>query len=101
MQKSISASELRAHIKEVINEVGYSQADYIVEKFGQPVAALINIQDFRLLQQVKQAQETVGENQFAPKLQAIREELLAGGYQPRSKTEIDADLQAERDSWND
>lgn len=52
--KSISASELRAQIKRVINEVSYGQTEYIVEKFGEPTAAIINIEDYRLLQEIKQ-----------------------------------------------
>ena len=31
----------------------------------------------------------------------IRERQRARGHQPRTREEIDADLQAERDSWND
>ncbi len=34
MLKSISASDLRAQIKRILNEVGYGQAMYVVEKFG-------------------------------------------------------------------
>lgn len=54
MLKSISASELRAQIKRVINEVSYGQTEYIVEKFGEPTAAIINMEDYRLLQEIKQ-----------------------------------------------
>ncbi len=31
----------------------------------------------------------------------IRERQRARGHQPRTREEIDADIQAERDSWND
>jgi prevent-host-death family protein len=54
MLKTISSSDLRAQIRRVLNEVGYGQAQYIVEKFGEPTAAIVSMDDFRLLQQVRQ-----------------------------------------------
>jgi prevent-host-death family protein len=54
--QSISTSKLRAEIKRVINEVGYGCTPYIVEKFGEPLAALICMDDYRLLIAAKQEQ---------------------------------------------
>ncbi|HFD40496.1 MAG TPA: type II toxin-antitoxin system Phd/YefM family antitoxin [Anaerolineae bacterium] len=56
MLKTISTTELRTQIKQVLNEVGYGQAQYVVKKFGDPMAAIINLTDFDLLQTVKQQQ---------------------------------------------
>lgn len=56
MLRTISSSQSRAQIKRVLNEVGYGQAQYIVEKFGEPTAALISMEDFRFLQAAKQQQ---------------------------------------------
>jgi len=56
MLKAISTTELRAEIKRVLNEVGYGQSQYLVEKFGEPTAAIINLDDFQLLQAVKKRQ---------------------------------------------
>lgn len=56
MLKTISTTELRTKIKRVLNEVGYGQSQYLVEKFGEPTAAIINVDDFRLLQAVKERQ---------------------------------------------
>lgn len=53
MLKTISASELRAQIRDVLNEVIYGQVEYVIEKFGEPAAVIISIEDFRLLQEVK------------------------------------------------
>lgn len=58
MLRTISTSDLRAQIKRVLNEVGYGQAQYVVEKFGEPTAAIISVEDFRLLQATKQEQAT-------------------------------------------
>jgi prevent-host-death family protein len=54
MPKTISSSELRAQIKRILNEVGYGQSQYVVERFGEPTAAIVSIDDLRLLQAAKQ-----------------------------------------------
>ncbi len=56
MPKTISSSELRAQIKHVLNEVGYGQSQYVVERFGEPTAAIISVEDLQLLQAIKQQQ---------------------------------------------
>ncbi len=56
MTKVISSSQLRSEIKRVLNEVGYGQSEYIIERFGEPTAALISIDDLRLLQAAKKKQ---------------------------------------------
>jgi prevent-host-death family protein len=56
MFKTISSSELRAQLKRVLNEVGYGQTEYVVEKSGEPTAAIISMADFELLQAAKQQQ---------------------------------------------
>jgi len=56
MLKTISTTDLRTRIKRVLNEVGYGQAQYVVEKFGEPTAAIISLEDFRLLQAAKRQQ---------------------------------------------
>ncbi len=58
MLKTISSSDLRNRIRHVLNEVGYGQSQYIVEKFGEPTAAIISMQDFHLLQSAKREQGT-------------------------------------------
>lgn len=58
MLRSISSSDLRVQIGQVLNEVGYGQAQYIVERSGQPTAAIISIQDFHFLQAMQERQAT-------------------------------------------
>ena len=53
MLKTISSSDLRARIKRVLNEVEYGQAEYIVEKFGEPAVAIVNMADFLLLRALR------------------------------------------------
>jgi prevent-host-death family protein len=56
MKKTISASDLRSQIRRVMDEVGYGRAQYVVEKFGEPTAAIVSIEDFRLLQAARERQ---------------------------------------------
>ena len=96
MLRTISTTDLRSEIKRVLNEVGYGQAQYVVEKFGEPTAAIINLEDFRLLQTLKQKQaastlqETLADirardRQLDPKeLEALIEEARADFHRQRS-----------------
>jgi hypothetical protein len=44
----------------VINEVHYGQTEYLVLKFGQPTAVIINPADFQLLQRARQQGDATG-----------------------------------------
>ena len=97
MLKTISSSDLRAQIKRVLNEVGYGRAQYIVEKFGEPTAAIISMDDFRLLQSVRQQQATAALREIIAEvrarnrgldpdeLDALIEQARAEFYQLRSR----------------
>lgn len=69
MQRTISATDLRTRIKKVINEVGYGQSQYVIEKFGEPTAAIISMNDYALLQAIQQPQVA---DSFASVLDNIR-----------------------------
>lgn len=98
MPTVISSSELRTGIKQVLNEVGYGQKQYIVERFGEPTAAVISIKDLRLLQAVKEQQadttlkDTVASIQARTKdldaneLNSLVEEARAEFYDLENKT---------------
>lgn len=73
--KTISSSELRAQIKRVLNEVGYGQMSYIVEKFGEPTAAIISMEDFRLLQAARQQQATASLREIIAGIRARSQQL--------------------------
>jgi len=98
MLKTISTTDLRTHIKRVLNEVGYGQAQYVVEKSGEPTAAIINLEDFRLLQSVRQRQAATSlrdslaalrersRDLAAEELDALIEEARSEFYYQRSGT---------------
>jgi prevent-host-death family protein len=77
MLKTISTSDLRIQIKRVLNEVGYGQAQYVVEKFGEPTAAIISLDDFRLLQSAKQEQAAASLRQTIAGVRARNRQLDA------------------------
>ena len=99
MLRRISVSDLRAQIRRILNEVGFGQSEYVIEKFGEPTAAIISMKDFELLQEIKQQREAKPGNAFLETLGEIHQHLEASGYQARTKQEVDAQLQAERNSW--
>jgi len=75
MLKTISSSELRAQIKRVLNEVVYGQVLYIVEKFGEPTAAIISMEDFRLLQAVREQQVAASAQEIIAGIRARSQQL--------------------------
>jgi prevent-host-death family protein len=97
MLKTISSSDLRTQIKRILNEVGYGQAQYIVEKFGEPIAAIVSMEDFGLLQAARQKQATASlweiiadirarsQQLDSAELDALIEEARAEFYHLRSR----------------
>ena len=78
MLRTISTTDLRSEIKRVLNEVGYGQAQYVVEKFGEPTAAIINLEDFRLLQVLKQQQAASTLRETLADIRARNQQLEPG-----------------------
>ncbi|MEA2007553.1 MAG: type II toxin-antitoxin system Phd/YefM family antitoxin [Chloroflexota bacterium] len=75
MPQVISSSELRSGIKRILNEVGYGQNQYIIERFGEPTAAVISINDLRLLQEVKEQRGTASLRETIANMRSRGEEL--------------------------
>ena len=78
MLRTISSSDLRAQIKRVLNEVGYGKTQYIVEKFGEPTAAIISIEDFRLLQATRDQQAVASLQEIVASIRSRAEEVKGG-----------------------
>ena len=51
--KSVSTTEVRESIAEYVNEVAYGKERVILKRHGKEVAALIPIEDLRLLERVE------------------------------------------------
>ncbi len=54
--QTVSVAETKAHISELIAKSQHSHERFIITRRNKPVAALINIQDLRLLEQQQEAQ---------------------------------------------
>jgi prevent-host-death family protein len=78
MLKTISTSDLRSQIRRVLDEVGYGQAQYVVEKFGEPTAAIISMEDFRLLEATRERQATLSLQKLLADLRTRGKELEPG-----------------------
>lgn len=78
MLRTISSSDLRAQIKRVLNEVGYGKTQYIVEKFGEPTAAIISIEDFRLLQATREQQAVASLQEIVAGIRSRAEDVKVG-----------------------
>ena len=95
MLKTISSSDLRAQIKRVLNEVGYGQTQYIVEKFGEPTAAIVSMEDFGLLQEARQQQVTASLQEVVAGIRARSRQL-----EPLGKEELDALIEEARTEFH-
>ena len=100
MLKTISSSDLRAQIKRVLNEVGYGRVQYVVEKFGEPMAAIVSIEDFRLLQSVRQRQATSSLQEIIADIRARSRSLdldELGGLIEEARAEFHAQRSSQSD----
>ncbi len=59
MLKTISTSDLRSQLSDVLNQIVYGHVDYVVEKFGEPTVAIISVDDYHVLQDARR-QHTAG-----------------------------------------
>ena len=66
MAKRISAMDLRKHLGQVINEVSLRDDEYVIERDGKPLVAIIPLWKLRQLEEKKEA--------FWKKVEEFREE---------------------------
>jgi prevent-host-death family protein len=53
MAKHVSAREARARFAEITDRVRYSGEPVVVEKQGQPFVAVVNLEDFAMLERLR------------------------------------------------
>ena len=58
MLKKISAMKARQNLGQIMNEVSLRGDDYIIERAGKPLVAVVSIEKFQALQKDKDAAET-------------------------------------------
>ncbi len=85
MLKKISAMKVRQNLGQVMNEVALRGDDYVVERAGKPLVAIIPMEKYRKLQgyldefweEVKSFQQSVGDVDPRELDSAIEEAVLA------------------------
>ena len=57
MEKSIGTTDLRQRLTDVLQAVREQRAAYVVETFGRPQAALVNLDEYRQFQRFREERE--------------------------------------------
>jgi prevent-host-death family protein len=57
MERNIGATDLRQSLTDVLQAVRERRATYVIETFGRPQAAIISLEEYRLLQRFRQERE--------------------------------------------
>jgi prevent-host-death family protein len=57
MEKSIGATDLRQRLTDVLQAVREQRKIYVVETFGRPQAAIINLDEYRQFQRFREERE--------------------------------------------
>ena len=56
MERSVGSTDLRQRLTDILQRVRERREAYVIETFGRPQAAIINLEDLRLLQELKEQQ---------------------------------------------
>src|SRR5713226_1575288 len=77
MARHVSAREARAHFAELTDRVRYAGESVIVEKQGQPFVALVNLDDYAMLERLRNGERVAEFGRLA-----AQAALEAGGPGP-------------------
>lgn len=103
--KTISVTELKQSLGEIMNQAAYSGTRFILLSHGKERAALISIEDLHLLETLKQArQREIYQNRQLGLLQearTLRESLGEQGYQTDSASILDETREERLDDLTD
>jgi prevent-host-death family protein len=67
MQKTVSAMKARQNLGQIMNEVSLRGDDFIIERAGKPVAVLVSMEKYQIMEKSRQeAREAV--NQIREKM---------------------------------
>jgi prevent-host-death family protein len=58
MERSIGTTDLRQHLTNVLQVVREQRETYVIETFGRPQAAIVNLDEYRQFQRFRQERET-------------------------------------------
>ena len=57
MERSIGATDLRQRLTDVLQAVRERHETYVIETFGRPQAAIVNLDEYALVQRYRQERE--------------------------------------------
>ena len=57
MERNIGATDLRQRLTDVLQAVRERRATYVVETFGRPQAAIVNLEEYRLFRRFREERE--------------------------------------------
>ncbi len=105
MAVTIPAMDLRRRAGELLSRVRYAGERFVIERNGEPVAAIVGIEDLRRLQAIEESSDArrSARRQMLAAAQSLRETILArrGGIpMPDSADEL-RQLREERDGERD
>ena len=88
MERTIGATELRQKLTDVLQDVREQGRTYVIQTFGRPQAAIVNMEEFRLFQRFAEERreyfDWLRQNKAAPALA----EVMARIASPRIPTVI-------------
>ncbi|MBE9472817.1 MAG: type II toxin-antitoxin system prevent-host-death family antitoxin [Chloroflexi bacterium] len=58
MERSIGTTDLRQRLTDVLQVVRERRETYVIETFGRPQAAIVNLDEYRQFQRFRQERET-------------------------------------------
>ena len=58
MERSIGTTDLRQRLTDVLQVVREQRETYVIETFGRPQAAIVNLDEYRQFQRFRQERET-------------------------------------------
>ena len=57
MERSVGATDLRQRLTDILQAVREQRATYVVETFGRPQAAIVNLEEYRMFQRFREERE--------------------------------------------
>jgi prevent-host-death family protein len=82
MAKSIGMTQAKSKLAELVGRVAYGGERFVLERRGQPMAVLINVDEYRRLRNLEW--ETRG-RPFPPELQQRQEQLVGRAHRLRKR----------------
>lgn len=57
MERQIGTTDLRQKLTDILEEIREKRATYVIETFGRPQAAIVNLAEYRRFQQYREQRE--------------------------------------------